>query len=192
MTESILIENLRSDSQEGFVAIYNRFYTPLLYFITKYVKKPEVAEEILADVFVTVWNRRMDFQSMENLRAFLYISAKNASLNTLRSPNKVTYLESITAFEHLLIEDKDTFTQMTYVELLQSIFEEVERLPNRQKEVFKLTYLEDRTVEEIAQQLEMSPTAVYANRSRAISSLRLVLKSKNDMVLVAFAILISC
>ncbi len=191
MTESILIENLRSDSQEGFVAIYNRFYTPLLYFITKYVKKPEVAEEILADVFVTVWNRRMDFHSVENLQAFLYISAKNASLNTLRSPNKVTYLESITAFEHLLIEDKDTFTQMTYVELLQSIFEEVERLPNRQKEVFKLTYLEDKTVEEIAQQLEMSPTAVYANRSRAISSLRLVLKSKNDIVLIAFAMLIN-
>lgn len=191
MTESTLIENLRSDSQEGFVAIYDRFYTPLLYFISKYVKKTEVAEEILADVFVTVWNRRMDFQTMDNLQAFLYISAKNASLNTLRTPNRIAYLESITAFEHLLVEDKDTFTQMTYVELLQSILEEVERLPERQKEVFKLTYLEDKTVEEIAQQLEMSPTAVYTNRSRAVSSLRLILKSKSDVVLIAFSFLIN-
>lgn len=190
MTESTLIEHLRSDSQDGFVAIYNRFYTPLLYFIAKYVKKTEVAEEILADVFVAVWNRRMDFQTMDNLQAFLYISAKNASLNTLRSPSKVTYLESITAFEHLLVEDKDTFTQMTYVELLQSILEEVERLPNRQKEVFKLTYLEDKTVEEIAQQLAMTPTSVYTNRSRAVSSLRFVLKSKSDIVLLAFTLLL--
>lgn len=189
MTESTFIENLKSDSPEGFVAIYNRFYTPLLYFISRYVKKMEIAEEVLTDVFVAVWSRRMDFQNMENLQAFLYISAKNASLNAIRSNKKITYLEHLAAFEHLLIEDKDTFTHMTHVELLQSIFEEVEQLPTRQKEVFNLTYLEDKTVEEIAQRLEMSPSAVYTNRSRAVNSLRLALKSKSDILLLAFALL---
>lgn len=190
MTESTYIENLKSNNQEGFVTIYHKFYTPLLYFITRYVKSAELAEEVLADVFVTVWNRRMEFETFDGLRAFLYVAAKNACFNTIRSNKKYSSLESISDFEHLLIADKDVFSQMIHVELIQSIFEDVNMLPAKQRDVFKLTYLEDKTVEEISELLNMSATAVYANRSRAIQALRLSLKSKDHVFLLAFTVLI--
>ncbi len=190
MTESAYIENLKSNNREGFVAIYNKFYTPILYFITRYVKSAELAEEVLADVFVAVWNRRMEFETYDGLRAFLYVAAKNASLNTIRSNKKYSLLEPISDFEHVLITDKDAFSQMVHVELIQSIFEDVNRLPVKQRDVFNLTYLEDKTVEEISELLNMSATAVYANRSRAIQTLRLSLKAKNHVFLLAFSVLI--
>lgn len=185
-TRSKIIQDLKSDNQEGFVAVYDKFYNPLFYFILGYVKNREVAEEILADVFVAVWKHRMGFKSLENLRAFIYVSAKNASLNSLRSKKQHISIESIADYEDIISEDKDMFAQMIYLELLQSVFEEVERLPAKQREVFNLTFLEDKTVEEIAQQLNMSPSSVYTNRFRAIQSLRLSLKIDTLLSLLVF------
>ena len=175
------IEKLRNSEQEGFVAIYHHFYKPLLFFINGYLKSSARAEEILADVFMKVWTRRTDFQSFDSLRAFLYISAKNASLNVLRE-KKSTYAHvSLSEIEDLLSEDQDAFTHLIEVELIQSIFEEVEKLPERQRLVFNMTYLEDKTVEEIADTLKMTPSAVYANRSRAVHTIRLFFNRKASL-----------
>ncbi|MEN5193919.1 RNA polymerase sigma factor [Sphingobacterium faecium] len=186
MTDSQLIDSLKGDDQAGFVAIYHRFYKQLFFFILKYIKEADVAEEIVADVFVKVWDRRMDFPSMENLRAFIYISAKNASLNTIRAKRSKGIHESLSDYEDLLVDDKDAFSNLIHAELVHAIFTEVEKLPEKQKEVFNLTYLEDKTVEEIAEELGMSPAAVYTNRSRAINKVRQLLKVKNTLILFAF------
>lgn len=186
MTDSQLIDSLKGDDQAGFVAIYHRFYKQLFFFILKYIKEADVAEEIVADVFVKVWDRRMNFPTMENLRAFIYISAKNASLNTIRAKRSKGIHESLSDYEDLLVDDKDAFSNLIHAELVHAIFTEVEKLPEKQKEVFNLTFLEDKTVEEIAEELAMSPAAVYTNRSRAINTIRHLLKTKNTLALFAF------
>src|SRR5690606_5073783 len=112
------------------------------------------------------------FPTMENLRAFVYISAKNASLNTIRAKRSKGIHESLSDYEDLLVDDKDAFSNLIHAELVHAIFTEVEKLPEKQKEVFNLTFLEDKTVEEIAEELAMSPSAVYTNRSRAINTIR--------------------
>ncbi|MNT60836.1 RNA polymerase factor sigma-70 [compost metagenome] len=80
---------------------------------------------------------------------------------------------------------------MIHAELVHAIFNEVEKLPEKQKEVFNLTYLEDKTVEEIADQLQMSPAAVYTNRSRAVSTIRGLLGAKDALTLLAFLSFVS-
>jgi len=186
MTDSQLIDSLKGDDQTGFVIIYHRFYKQLFFFILKYIKEADIAEEIVADVFVKVWDRRMNFPTMENLRAFVYISAKNASLNTIRAKRSKGIHESLSDYEDLLVDDKDAFSNLIHAELVHAIFTEVEKLPEKQKEVFNLTFLEDKTVEEIAEELAMSPSAVYTNRSRAINTIRHLLNTKNTLALFAF------
>ncbi|HAT91884.1 MAG TPA: hypothetical protein DCS36_05715, partial [Sphingobacterium sp.] len=160
------------------------------FFILGYLKENRVAEEIVADVFVKVWERRSDFYTMENLKAFIYISAKNASLNVIRSERSKGIHESLTNYEDLLVDDRDVFSKMIHAELIHSIFIEVGKLPEKQREVFNMTYLEDKTVEEIAEELQMSPTAVYTNRSRAIHTIRTLLGTKNALTLLAFLSLV--
>ncbi|WP_394676554.1 RNA polymerase sigma factor [uncultured Sphingobacterium sp.] len=190
MTDSQLIDSLKTDGQEGFVAIYRKFYKQLLFFILGYLKENRVAEEIVADVFVKVWERRSDFHTMENLKAFIYISAKNASLNVIRSERSKGIHESLTNYEDLLADDRDVFSKMIHAELIHSIFIEVGKLPEKQREVFNMTYLEDKTVEEIAEELQMSPASVYTNRSRAIHTIRTLLGTKNALTLLAFLSLV--
>ncbi len=185
-----LINNLKKNSQEGFEVIYNKFYSPLLYFVLGYVKSIEVAEEILTDVFLVVWNRKNDFNSLDNLRAFLYISAKNASLNSLRAIKNKPQMEPISQFEEMLSNDRTVFNKIIELELVELVLKEVSRLPNKQKDVFNLSFIEDKTVEEIAEELNMSISAVYTNRSRAISTLKLSFQSNNTVLFTFLTLLI--
>lgn len=185
MNHAILIHTLRSGKEEGLVGIYRLYNKPLLFFARKYVKDYQLAEEIVADVFVKVWERKANFNSLDSVRAFLYIATKNRCLNQLRVKHVHENIEGITNYEDLLFEDADAFTKIVRTELIKTIFEEVERLPEKQRNIFNKLFLEDKTVEEIGEELNMAPQAVYTNKSRALATLRQSLRLKDSLYLLA-------
>jgi len=178
MDHSILINNLRNGKEEGLTAVYRLYKRSLLYFASQFVDR-ETAEEIVSDTFIKVWKQREQFHHLNSLRAFLYVSAKNACLNHLRRPQIKLTVESVDDYENLLYEDAVIHTKIVETELLKLIYEEAAKLPQKQREVFNMTYLEGMTVEEISKKLQMSPTAVYINRSRAMALLRRSTKIKD-------------
>lgn len=185
MEKSVLINDLNDGREEGLVAIYRLYHRPLLYFSMRYVHIKEIAEDIVADTFVKAWDAREGFDHVGTLRGFLYVSAKNACLNHLRNPEVRYGQDSIENLEDVLMEDSDIFLKIVRTELLNSIFDEVSKLPEKQQEVFRLTFLEDMTVEEIAEKLKISATAVYANRSRALANLRELLKASGTLPILS-------
>ena len=172
MTNLSLIKMLHEGNEEALITIFRNYNRPLLYFVMQYVKREEVAEEIVADVFIKVWQLRDNFNNTENLRSFLYISAKNASLNYLRSSHVKQETVSVDLCEELLYEDADVLKKIVRTELITRIYADINKLPQKQKEVFVLTYIEDLDAIEISERLGMTLNAVYANRSRAISELK--------------------
>jgi len=185
MNHSQLIDNLRKGKEEGLTAIYRLYKRSLLYFSSQFVDR-ETAEEIVSDTFVKVWRLRADFDSMQKLKAFLYISTKNACLNHLRRPQAKWNIEEIERWKEDLFEDAEVFVKIVQTELLEQIYKEVGRLSVKQREVFNMTYLEDMTVEEIGKKLKISPAAVYVHRSRMIALLRSSLKIKDAFYLLFF------
>lgn len=182
---AILINSLRDGEEEGLVGIYRLYNRQLLFFAKKYVGDYQVAEEIVGDVFVKVWERRASFSNLDRLRAFLYIATKNRCLNVLRDTNIHERIDDVANYEELLYDDTDIFTKIVRTELLKRIFDEVEKLPAKQREVFNKTFLEDKTIEEIGEELGMAAQAVYTNRSRALTTLRQNLRLKDFLLLVA-------
>ncbi len=185
MNHSLLINNLRNGKEEGLTAIYHLYKRPLLYFSLQFVDR-ETAEEIVSDTFIKVWKQREKFDNLNSLRAFLYVAAKNACLNHLRRPQVKLNMESVEEYENLLYEDAEIHTKIVETELLKLIYEEAAKLPQKQREVFNMTYLEGMTVEEISKKLQMSPTAVYINRSRAMALLRRSTKIKDILYFLVF------
>ncbi|MBD1433718.1 sigma-70 family RNA polymerase sigma factor [Sphingobacterium sp. DN00404] len=187
MENTIFLNNMCNGEVEGLTTAYRLYRQPLLFFVIRYVGSREVAEDIVADIFVKAWNARTKLRRIDSLRAYLYVMAKNASLNYLRRPQAMS-LEDVPAdFEETLLEDDDIFGNILRTELIKSIMEEVDRLPLKQQEVFRYTFLEDMSVEEISEKLQLSATAVYANRSRAIATLRELLMKKG--LVVTFSLL---
>ncbi len=172
MQDYRLLRKLQGGQEEALTDIFHLYNRSLLYFALQYVKTREVAEEIVSDVFVKVWRLREDFYEIEKLKAFLYISTKNACLNHLKTSYIKQKKINIDECGEFLSDDSDTYMKIIKAELVKSIFEEVSKLPLRQQEVFRLSYLDDLSTEEISEKLKISHTSVYTNRSRAIKTLR--------------------
>lgn len=181
---AILINSLRNGEEGGLVGIYRLYNKRLLFFAQKYVRNYQIAEEIVGDIFVKVWERRTSFSNLNRLRAFLYIATKNRCLNVLRATNAHEPIDDIANYEELLYGDADIVTKIIRTELLKRIFDEVERLPTKQREIFNKTFIEDKTIEEISDELGMAPQAVYTNKSRALMTLRQNLHIKDFLLLI--------
>jgi RNA polymerase sigma-70 factor (family 1) len=181
---AILINSLRNGEEGGLVGIYRLYNKRLLFFAQKYVRDYQIAEEIVGDIFVKVWERRTSFSNLNRLRAFLYIATKNRCFNVLRATNAHEPIDDIANYEELLYEDADIVTKIIRTELLKRIFDEVERLPTKQREIFNKTFIEDKTIEEISDELGMAPQAVYTNKSRALMTLRQNLHIKDFLLLI--------
>lgn len=181
--ESTIIDEFRSGTEKGLNKVFQLYNRPLLYFSINFVKRQQVAEEVVSDIFVKAWKLRNDFEDLHKLKAFLYISVKNASLNYLRSSYARHQINPIEEWENLECLDSDTFVKIVKTELIKSIYDEMSRLPEKQREVFILTFIEDLDVEEISKKLGISASAVYANKSRAITTLRNNLRSSDTAYL---------
>lgn len=157
--------------------LFKQYHRSLLYFAKSMVREQETAEELVADSFVKLWQLRETFEDAGKVKAFLYIATKNACLNHVNSVHARQTFDG-EVLEVLQSMDPNSYAQIVRAELLQQIYDEVMMLPDKQREVFRLTYFEDQTTEEICKRLQMTATAVFANRSRAIEALRKIFKDK--------------
>lgn len=182
MKQSSIIESLRQDNEDGLVAIYRLYNRSLLFFARRYCSSVQEAEEVVSEAFLKFWERRSQFEQVDKIRSFLYVVVKNLCLNRNRKSRFILQIDDISDYEEVLVEDSDIFLQIVRTELLTLIFEEVNLLPEKQKMIFQMSFMEDLTIEQISAKLLMTPNAVYANKSRALATLRRKLDLKNSCV----------
>jgi len=176
-----LMQALQAGDEGALEQLFSTFNRALLFFARSMVPELEVAEEIVADSFIKLWNHRTTFETEDRVKAFLYIATKNACINHIKSAhNRQSFDKEASA--SLESTDPDIFVKIIRAELMQLIYQEVMKLPEKQREVFRLTYFEDLTTDEIADRLRMSATAVFANRSRAMEALRMVFKNHDKLL----------
>lgn len=182
MKQSAIIESLRQENEDGLVAIYRLYNRSLLFFARKHCSSVQEAEEVVSEAFLKFWERRSQFEQVDKIRSFLYVVVKNLCLNRNRKSRFILQIDDISDYEEVLVEDSDIFLQIVRTELLTLIFEEVNLLPEKQKMIFQMSFMEDLTIEQISAKLLMTPNAVYANKSRALATLRRKLDLKNSCV----------
>lgn len=182
-TDEEVINLFHQGEEESLVYIVRRFQKELLFFANNILQRKEVAEEIVDDSFLKVWQRHADFNALPALKSFLYIAVKNACLDYLKSP-KNKPLENISDLDGELPSPDSVEAKMIYSELLGLIFREVEQLPEKQKQVFLMSYIEGLTTEEIAERLAISTNAVFINKHEATKTMRKVLSATSWMLLL--------
>lgn len=184
------VPGFRDGDRAAFMRIFEEYNRPLLYFATGITQNAEAAEECVSDSFIKLWQLKENFSSAQKIKAFLYISVKNACFNYIKTPYARQVFQPELA-EDLLSEQPVFYAKMIQAELMNLIYREMENLPEKQRAVFRMSYLEGLSTEEICAQLDMTPSAVFANRSRATEALKKVLKDKNMALYIVFLQLVS-
>lgn len=143
--------------------IYDQYSDMLFRLSYSMLQSREDAEDVLQDVFVKILSRPFDFNSAEHERAWLVRVTLNRCHDVLRKKKirRYTPLEDIVS---LPAEEKD-----------MSILREVQALPSDKREVVLLRYFEDFSVQEIAEILHITPSAVKMRLARARELLKEIL-----------------
>lgn len=153
---------MKSNEQE-MKAIFDKYSRRIVLFCNGMIKNIEEAEDITIDVFVELWKRINDFKTESNIKAFLFITAKNKCLNYIHRKKIVTCeLNADYAEINAIVMDN----------LYEHIYKEVEKLPNRQKGIIK-GYLSGLTAHEISKKLGISYKTVCNVKVEVIKKLKL-------------------
>ena len=172
-----------SIDDRNFEEIYLKYFPRLLRFAQEYVLNKEDAENIIQDVFMTLWERRGDLKIHISLISYLFILIKNRCIDHLRRKRHAetgkkqmqedfTYeqqmkLYSLEALDHTLISDSD---------LEQIITCAIDSLPPKCREIFILHKIEGKKYREIAEKMDISVSTVENQMGIALRKLREQLK----------------
>lgn len=177
-----IIADFKEGSKEAFAAVYKSHYTALFFFVKRFVIDRAEAEDITAETFIKLWKIRHNFDSHQNIKAFLYITARNACLDCLRARQRSTGMQQ--EMLYLLLQNNNiTFLHDEIkVDVLTQVKEKIENLPPKCKQIFKMAFLERLKNAEIAEKLGLTLQTVKNQKVRAIKLLRLALNK--DLVLL--------
>lgn len=167
--EEQLVRNLSKGSILAFNTLF-RFYSGKLYrFVNGYLRSPEESEEVVQEVFLTLWEKRTELKDELSLRSYLFTIAFNVVKKHFRSKSYLKkYLDSGLWSDI----NMDTTGTIDYDSVYNFIKDLIERLPERRKEIFIRSRFEGMSIAEIAQELGISHKTVENQITAALKFLR--------------------
>ena len=154
-------------SFEKFFILLN---TKLIKFCELYVYKREIAEEIVADVFVNFWNQRIKLLQVDNLETYIFISVKNRSLNHIKK-NAAVQLVQIEDSHREFAAYSNPEAEIEKKELFFKLDQAIDTLPQQCKIVFQLVKEDGMKYKEVSEILNISHKTVQTQVLRAMQKL---------------------
>jgi RNA polymerase sigma-70 factor (ECF subfamily) len=167
-----LMKEFREGSKNAFEKIYKENYGSLFFRVQKWSNNHEVAQEITSDTFVKLWRLRDGFDTLQNVKAFLFITARNACWDYLRYQKKVAGELKDFTYTVPVIDESTLEREMIEMEVLQMLRKEMENLPAQCRKVIKMSYEEQMKNEDIARQLQIELQTVKNHKVRGLNMLR--------------------
>ena len=174
-----LILSLQRSEKPAFEAVYTDFFGVIYHLSLQYLHDEKVAEEIVQDSFMKLWEIRETLNDRFNIRNFLYTITKNNCLNYLRNQKtalrhqeNLKYLEM--QFNYEALEKMGSYVE--FEELRLKIDQAIASLPDELRETFLLSRFDELQYKEIAENLSVSIKTVEARMTKALKILRYELK----------------
>ena len=150
-----------SCDESGVRELFNLYYPSLVCFAQNYINDNEASKDVVQDVFLVLLSSRRKFDTINNLKAYLYQSVKNECLKYLRH-EKVKERYVVRVLQDA--DDKETY--LDYVleeEVYTHLIREIELLPEQGRKVYLLA-LEGKSNQEIADELGVKITTVKSHK----------------------------
>jgi RNA polymerase sigma-70 factor (family 1) len=180
-------DRLREGDEAAFRHVMDRYFPIITHFALRIVRDRAAAEDIAEETFIKLWQTRERTRNFQSIKAFLFIAAKNACINELRSEkSKVRRNEGFAA---IAVTEGDAIDrEIIRAEVWAEIWRAADELPEKIGQVFRLGFVEGLPNREIAKQLGVSVNTVKAQKARAVELLKEKLQGR-DLLPVAVALL---
>ena len=166
-----IAKSLKAGNIEALEDLYLQLKDDIYCFVMPYCRNETLAEEVVQDVFVKIWEKRDFIQPQGSLRNFVFTIAKNHTLDLLRRHNfELQYSHHLS--KCLPQEHNQTEQEVIYNDYRAFAQQAIDRLPPRRKLIFKLSRQDHMTYAEISDHLGISINVVENQMSKALQTLK--------------------
>lgn len=172
MQHEIRFYQMQEENKQAIGEIYEKFWKELYLVAFRHLRSEEDVEDILHDIFLSLLTGKIILEKDESIRAFLHMRLKSRIINFHRKQFiQASYKTQESNREE--IADTDSETKLMARELEGLVQEEIDRMPEKMKQIFLLSRNEFLSNEEIANQLNLSNQTVRNQMSSAIKRIRI-------------------
>lgn len=172
-SEALLIKKIREGDEYAFEIAFLKYYTPMCKYIWKYVRSEILAEEIIQEVFATIWETRFNLNSGGHLRGLLYEMARNKALDYIKHQKIVDqYISEAKQKKKKTSYTTIDFEVSNHKPLVNDVWQAINDLPPKARQIYKLNREEGLTYKEIASYLDISIKTVESHMRRVLKILR--------------------
>ncbi|GAA4799317.1 RNA polymerase sigma-70 factor [Olivibacter ginsenosidimutans] len=158
------------DDHKAFTTIYDRYWKKLFLVAAKRLDCLEDAEEVVQDIFVSLWNRRQKIQLQTTLSNYLAVSIKYKIINTFsKYHNQQQYIDALLQTSTV---DNSTQEWLAFEELQEQLAKTIHDLPEKCRLVYQLSRDHGFSQKQIAQELQIAEKTVEAHLNKATKTLR--------------------
>lgn|SRR5690606_8214096 len=175
-----VLTRISMGSEKAFALFYENYHSDLAARIMRILKNREQAEEVLQDVFSKIWLRRESIMEIEDIQAFLYVSARNGCLNQLKANIRKEALEKSYFNEQDMAYSLPPLDTLSLDDYYDKLIEAVDKLPSQQKKVYVLSRVDRKKYLEIAEELGISKETVKKYLQLANQSIKSQLSGHRD------------
>jgi RNA polymerase sigma-70 factor, ECF subfamily len=173
--ENRLFERINKSDEKAFEILFHQYYGILCSFATKLIHDDVAAEEIVQDLYVKLWEKREQISIETSVKNYFFRSVKNLCLNFIQhNKTKIAHAQKLLSEMENNFSDDNSYPEP---DLYEKIEESINSLPEKRREIFRLSRQEGLKYQEIAQKLNISIKTVETQMSLAIKTLRDKLKN---------------
>lgn len=173
MDEQDIISKLQNSSHKAYEIIFKQHYAFLCAVAYEYVHDKYTSQSIVEDVMLTLWEKRKQISIKKSIKAYLMKAVRNQAIDFIRADQSFRSVDiTDKQFRNCFIPDEDIFEQLVSQELEEQIQQIINGLPEECRKVFILSRYEDKSYQEISNQLGISVNTVKYHIKNALSILR--------------------
>lgn len=171
LTDNQLCIELQAGDQHAFTEIYNRYKGVLYIHAFNRLKDEEEADDVVHELFTTLWTKRNELELKTNLSGYLYQAVRNRIIDVIS--HKKVASAYIVSLQHLIDKGEAvTDHRLREKQLNAQIDQEIAALPPKMRSVFEMSRKEHLSHKEIALQLDLSESTVKKHVNNALKILR--------------------
>jgi len=168
-TTNDLALRLRKNDISAFNTLYWRYHTAIYANALRLLKDPVIAEDIVQDVFITLWEKRLLIDPNQDIAGWLFVVCHHKSVDQLKRKLRQSIAEKVL---QPVIEDPHAFEIDIEEEQIRAIERAVDQLSPQKRKVFELCKVQHRTYEKAAEELHISKYTVKEYLAEAIVSIK--------------------
>jgi RNA polymerase sigma factor (sigma-70 family) len=146
------LQSFRDGEERGFTHYFEAFYPAMLFYAFRLVKDKPVAETIVEESFICVWERHGACETEQEIRRLLYCTVGNRAKAWIFQYGNGLAKQMEPAEAHL--------PDLIRAEVTRKLYSAISELPPFYKQVFRLIYIQGKSLKEASEELNISESTL--------------------------------